>query len=152
MRITFSLCIHSLDYDSQPCFQILTSCFTFWQFLCNFKHPPPDSHLTLPTLPPGVSAILTYTIPNLCSCQTCNFQTPTGESLTFVVTLLDQVTWLYSGYCYSSPTMISIINRVLGTTFLAIHCFEHSRCHPPSRHSIVDTLCRTSGPCSRNPG
>ena len=45
--------------------------------------------------------------------------TPAGESLTFVVTLLDQDAWLYSGYRYSSPTMIYIINRVLSSNFPA---------------------------------
>src|SRR5882724_1048253 len=36
--------------------------------------------------------------------------------------------------------MSYIINRVLSSIFPAIHCFECSRCHPSSRHTVIDTL------------
>ena len=130
---------------------IPTLCLLIQQFLCNFRHLH-SIHILPSNSATGVFAILTYTNSESAQSSDLRLQTPTRESLTFVVTLLDQVAWLHSGYCYSSPTMISIINRVLGSTFLEIHCFDRSRCHPPLRHSVVDTLCGTSRPCSGNPG
>ena len=151
---TLSLHIHSLDYNSQKTlFSNSGIMFYLPAILHNSEHPPPQfTSNPFNSAHPAFPPFLPTPFPNPHNHQTCNFPTPTRESLTFVVILLDQVAWLYSGYHYGSPTMIYIINRVLDSTFLAIHCFKHSRCHPPSRHSVVNTLCRTSGHCSGNPG
>jgi len=72
--------------------------------------------------------------------------TPAGESLTFVVTLLDQDAWLYSGYRYSSPTMIFIINRVLSSNFPATIVSNIHDVTPPSS-SASTPFHALSGPC-----
>ena len=96
---------------TKPCFQILASCFTSQQIPCNSEHPPPQLisdpfKLCIHTYP-MFQPFKPTPLLNLHSHQTHNFWTPTSESLTFVVTLLDQVAWLYSGYCLCTHVMIN---------------------------------------------
>ena len=83
----------------------------------------------------NVPIILTYTTSE--SVQLSDWQLPNSYwgIIDICCHSVAPVAWLYSGYHSGSPTMISIINRLLRSIFPAIHCFKCSRCHPPLRHS-----------------
>jgi len=116
------------------------------QFPCNSRHPPSQpKHLTSFNSaskfhPNFCQSDLHHLQIHACSCQTHKIWTPTRESLTFVVTPLAKLHGLYSGYCYSSPAMISIITGYWAAFFWKSSLQMFKDIIPPSRHAVIDTI------------